>query len=217
MSNTKQTFAQPLVSIDVVPVWVEDGQAQFGLGVRKYEPFKGVLALPGVLMGHERSGEAAARALSTKVGIEPSGVLAVRDVGVFDSAERDPRGPTMSIAKVAVLATTAAAAAVEQGTMTAHLLAEAQVDSLPFDHARIAVEARKTLAAALWSDPAVLRALLGDGFSTSEAVALESGLTGGGADLSNMRRRLAAVPGLLSGPGVRGKTGRPSTSWLWDD
>lgn len=218
----KQEFSQPLVSVDVVPAWTEEGRVLFGLGTRQYEPFKGALALPGVLIGHERSQEAAMRALKIKVGIESPRVL--RNIGVFDSLERDPRGPTLSIAKVAILDPTEAASARDKNMMDPSFLWEATADSLepreatlPFDHDGIVHQARQYLSGALWDDPALARALLGERFTTREATGIYRDLTGDvAAHPSNVRRRLVALDGLESGEDVVSDgRGRPSATWHW--
>lgn len=217
-------FSQPLISVDVVPVWVENGRVLFGLGARQYEPFKGALALPGVLMGRERSLEAALRALKSKVGIEAPRLL--RDIGVFDAAERDPRGPTLSIAKVALLNPDEAASARREGTLTSWSLNDAAQDTLepqdaalPFDHDGIVRQARQYLAGALWSDSVLTRGLLGERFTTREATGVHRDLTGDvSLHPSNVRRRLAALDGLESSDEVVSDgQGRPSTAWTWSE
>lgn len=218
----KQEFSQPLISVDVVPVWAEEGRVLFGLGARQFEPYKGALALPGVLMGRERSLEAALRALENKVGI--TSPQSLRDIGVFDSMERDPRGPTLSIAKIAVLDPDEAASARREGTLVSWSLSEAtqetlepQEASLPFDHEGIVRQARKHLSRTLWEDPGLLRALLGARFTTRTATSVYRDLTGDRSlHPSNIRRRLDAVEGLeASEEMVSDGPGRPSTSWRW--
>lgn len=220
---SEQEHSQPLISVDVVPVWVENGQVMLGLGTRQFEPFKGAHALPGVLMGHERSLEASLRALKTKVGIEHPRLL--RDIGVFDSAERDPRGPTLSIAKVAILDPHEAESARRSGTMSATLLRdvapsnvlEPVEDVLPFDHDYIAHQARQYLAGTLWTNATLTMSLMGERFTTREATAVHRDLTGEvSAHPSNVRRRLISMEGLESSEeAVTEGQGRPSTAWQW--
>lgn len=217
-----QEFSQSLVSVDVVPVWVKGGQVMLGLGIRQLEPFKGVLALPGVLMGHERSLEAALRALKSKVGIERPRLL--REAGVFDSPERDPRGPTLSLAKVAILDPAEAETARTAGNLSCvplHEVAsdplEPREDALPFDHDRIVQHARKHLARELWVDEEITRSLMGERFTTREAVAVHRDITGDvSLHPSNIRRRLIALEGLEDSEEVVSEgQGRPSTAWQW--
>lgn len=216
--TSEQIYEQPLVSVDVVPLWIEgDGDLNVTLGRRLNEPFQGDLALPGVLMGRERSIDAAGRALRTKVGIDPAAAT-LRDAGVFDALERDPRGPTMAISKLAVGS---------QRDLAAGDLAEAHpihdLPELPFDHAAIIRAAVSVLGQLLWTDPDVARALLGPEFTTRTATAVQSRLEQAAgqpprADASNMKRRLLALGWCT--PTERtalpeGATGRPSTVWTW--
>lgn len=213
-------FDQPLVSIDVVPVWVDGTRIMYGLGIRQNPPFAGELALPGVLMGHERSVEAAERALSSKVGIVPEAVRHLTDIGVFDSRERDPRGPTLSIAKLAVLAPEAAAAACEAGSLhRAGWGPEDPAFGLPFDHDTIVDRAHRHLAGSFWTDAALLRSLLGGTFTTKTVTGVYRELSGDdGVHPSNIRRRLESIDGLeLGSSTVTQGRGRPTSVWTWED
>lgn len=215
---TSSPYEQPLVSVDVVPLWATaDGTLHVTLGRRLNAPHLGELALPGVLMGRERSLDAAGRALSTKVEVDPEQVV-LRDAGVFDSPQRDPRGPTMAIAKIGVGA---------QGDLAGGEHAEAAslagLPPLPFDHATIIEAATRSLAGLVWTDREVCEALLGPDFTTRAATAVQRQLenaTGQAAkaDASNMKRRLLALGWVA--PTQRtalpeGGTGRPSTVWEW--
>lgn len=210
-----QRFEQPLVSIDVVPLSLDqDDTLTVTLAKRLNEPYRDALALPGVLMGRERSIDAAHRALTTKAGIEP-GDVTLRDVGVFDAPQRDPRGPTMAIAKAAIGSRAAMA-----GTGSAASVSD--LPDLPFDHESIVGAAIQWLAHSVWTDREVARAILGEAFTTRTATALqrqlEQATTGEvRAAASNMKRRLIALrwcreTGETAAP--RGR-GRPSSVWEW--
>lgn len=216
--TSEQTYEQPLVSVDVVPLWIAgDGALHVTLGRRLNEPFRGELALPGVLMGRERSIDAAGRALRTKVGIDPSAVT-LRDAGVFDAFERDPRGPTMAIAKLGVGPQRDLAGGEHAEAHPLH-----ELPALPFDHAAIIRAAVGTLGSLLWTDREVARALLGPEFTTRTATAVQSRLEQAAgqpvrADASNMKRRLLALGWCTPTDRTalpEGGTGRPSTVWEW--
>lgn len=243
--NTDQSYEQPLVSVDVVPLWAAaDGTLHVTLGRRLNEPYRGELALPGVLMGRERSVEAASRALRTKVGVDPETVL-LRDIGVFDSRQRDPRGATMAVAKVGYglqrdlsgvafagdalrapesapvgLAPTEPAGA---GSERAEAVPVADLPWLPFDHTAIIEAACRALARSLWIDREVCAALLGLEFTTRTATAVQRQLElvegqEVRADASNMKRRLLALGWVAPTERTElpeGATGRPSTVWTW--
>lgn len=213
-------WTQPLISIDVVPMRCRNGVAEVLLGTRANAPFAGRPALPGVLMQRERSVDAAARALESKVGLDPS-VAVFRDVGVFDAVDRDPRGPTMSIVKLAVIPAAASAPAPDAPNTTALPLDEAT--GLPFDHDAIIVAAISRLHQLLWTDRDVTRAFFGDLFSTRDAhrvhariaefVGIERPMA-----ISNLKRKMQDLGWVrpsdrISESGAKG--GRPSFLWTW--
>ncbi|WP_114854382.1 NUDIX hydrolase [Brachybacterium sp. YJGR34] len=213
-----ESFEQPLVSVDVVPLHLgADGTLRVTLGPRQFAPHLGEPALPGVLMGRERSVEAAARALRTKTGIEAEVLL--RDVGVFDSPARDPRGPTMAVTKLAL----GPARDLAPGP-PALAVPVAALGPLPFDHAAMIAAAVRSLAAQIWQDREMARALLGAEFTTRTATALQRELEQAAgqavrADASNMKRRLLATGWVRPTDRValpEGATGRPSTVWEWE-
>lgn len=174
-----------------------------GLHERIGEPFAGALALPGVLLRRgERIRDAAARALA-KVDVRS---IAAGQLITFDEPNRDPRGPTLSIATWAVTAEPGSASWVE-------------LDGLPdlaFDHRRIVADCRPLLAGMTWRDTDFTRPLTGDEFTATDALALHAGLTGAAPDRGNLNRTLASLPGLTRTDrfATTGR-GRPSTVWAW--
>lgn len=216
--TSPQTYEQPLVSVDVVPLWATaDGTLHITLGRRLHEPYLGEPALPGVLMGRERSVEAAGRALRSKIGVEP-GAVTLRDIGVFDSPRRDPRGPTMAVAKAGIGRPRDLA-----GSEHAVAVALEDLPTLPFDHDVIIASAVQALASLLWTDREVCAALLGPEFTTRAATAVQRQLEQATeadvkADASNMKRRLTALRWVEPTDRTalpEGATGRPSTVWEW--
>jgi ADP-ribose pyrophosphatase YjhB (NUDIX family) len=107
---------QSAVSLDVVALrfGADDTTVTFAVAPRQWDPFAGELALPGVLLGRgERLATAAHRAVHSKLGVPDDAILAVGQLVTFDEPNRDPRGPTLSIAMWAVLGHAAAAAGAE--------------------------------------------------------------------------------------------------------
>lgn len=213
------TYQQPLISVDVVPLQLdlEAGCVNVVLGERIFEPFLGQLALPGVLLQHELAREAATRALSEKTGIAPESV-AIADTGVFDNPDRDPRGPTLSIAHLAVLEPTT----VRGARGRAVPLTEAV--GLPFDHDSIITAAAKTLLDALWRDPQLTRQLLGETFSSRDAGSaqrsLERAVFGEPVtlDAANLGRKIANndwVTRTEDTGAISPSGGRPPVMWRW--
>ncbi|MFF0501252.1 NUDIX hydrolase [Nocardia aobensis] len=108
---------QSAVSLDVVALRFGDDDATvtFAVAPRQWDPFAGELALPGVLLGRgERLATAARRAVHSKLGVPDDAILAAGQLVTFDEPNRDPRGPTLSIAMWAVLGHAAATAGAEQ-------------------------------------------------------------------------------------------------------
>jgi ADP-ribose pyrophosphatase YjhB (NUDIX family) len=201
---TEQT--QPLVSIDVVPVRFTD-TIEVIVGKRIYEPFIGQLALPGVLLlNGESIIEAAHRALLVKTGIEASDVLSLIQVGAFDNPDRDPRGPTISISFVAII---------RQGELNPLANIVTEFDDLPFDHPNIIEAALSAVNVRLWSDKHTTRAVLGDEFTTTRAVAVTEAFSTGAVDKTNFNRMLKSYSPIerIEGVTVTSGKGRPPAYW----
>ncbi len=200
-----QSPASSHVSVDVLALRYERTSRRLllALHVRPKDPFAGSLALPGVLLLRgERIRDACARALA-KVDTTARGV---GQLVTFDEPNRDPRGPTLSIATWAVAAT--------PGTAT--WAAFDEVPPLAFDHNRIVADCRPLLAALLWRDAGLTRLLTGDEFTATDALALHAALAGTPPDRGNLNRTLAGIPGLTrTNRQSSSGRGRPSTVWAW--
>lgn len=207
-----EQYEQPLVSIDVVPVrFTPTKGLEVAIAGRINEPFKDALALPGVLLGNETIQEAAYRAVASKADIDAwTRVRHLLQIGAFDNSDRDPRGPTLSIAHAAII---------EPGydgrAAWAQWDAAEMEGSLPFDHEDIINAALEELRMRLWSDRILTRALLGDTFTTRDAVLLSEQL-GAAVDKTNMTRTLRTYPGLIAEGAVASGKGRPATQWRFE-
>ncbi|WP_036504341.1 NUDIX hydrolase [Nocardia aobensis] len=211
---------QSAVSLDVVALRFgdDDTTATFAVAPRQWDPFAGELALPGVLLGRgERLATAARRAVHSKLGVPDDAILAVGQLVTFDEPNRDPRGPTLSIAMWAVLNND------ETGSIApfpgVQWVPFDDVPPLAFDHNMIVEVARERLADMLWKDLAFTRPLIGEQFPATRAVALATALSGARPDPGNLNRTLAAIPGLTrTGERMRTKaTGRPAAVWSFTD
>lgn len=203
-----------MVSVDVVALRVGTlGRAlNVAAAPRQWEPFAGQLALPGVLLGRgERLAAAATRALTTKLGVAVEGVRGLGQLVTFDEPNRDPRGPTLSLAMWAVLDSAAEAA------QEVDWFPFGDAPNLAFDHNRILDDSRLLLAAKLWKDLAFTRALTGEVFTATRAVELAEALHGGPVHRANLNRVLASTPGLERAEQVLQvkQTGRPAAVWRW--
>ncbi|REH35811.1 ADP-ribose pyrophosphatase YjhB (NUDIX family) [Kutzneria buriramensis] len=194
--------------------WPDDDTVHLGVAPRAHPPFLGDLALPGVLLTRgARLADDARRAVTTKLGVPTPSIAAVGQLITFDEPNRDPRGPTLSIAMWAVCTQTDA-----DNTQTVWPPLTA-VPTLAFDHTAILTHCRPLLAAKLWSDLPFTRALLGTRFSATRAVTLTAALRGERPDPGNLNRLMAGIPTLHRTPDrVRSHpTGRPAAIWTFED
>ncbi|WP_405493511.1 NUDIX hydrolase [Nocardia sp. NBC_00511] len=203
---------QSAVSIDVITLryGADDPTVGVGIAPRQWPPFEDALALPGVLLHRgERLADAARRAVHTKLGVPEDAILAVGQIATFDEPNRDPRGPTLSIAMWAIVT--------DHSADIATWLPFDDMPPLAFDHNTILTTTRTHLAELLWKDPTFTRALTGDQFTATRAVTLTAALTGAKPDPGNLNRTLAAFPGLeRTGERIRVKaTGRPAAMWAF--
>jgi 8-oxo-dGTP diphosphatase len=204
------------VSVDVLVVRFDPGARTVLLGIapRAAEPFEGELALPGVLLGlAERLRDAAGRAVVTKLGLPPDALSATGQLVTFDEPNRDPRGPTLSIA---LWATTDPALDEHGNAVWTPLDA---VPPLAFDHDRIVADCRPLLADRLWRDVAFTAGLLGPTFTTAQALDATEALTGDRPYPANLGRIMERVPGLrrtTEHAAALPKGGRPPSLWRWE-
>ncbi|MBC9927291.1 NUDIX hydrolase [Leucobacter sp. cx-169] len=195
---------QPLVSVDVVAVRWDGGALRYAIHHRKFEPFLGELALPGVLLLPGESLEAAARrAVSAKLGLPDTSIRHVTQFGAFDETNRDPRGATIAIGHLAFLTDG------PDGEATWVDFTDTAVP-LPFDHNTIVTAAWDSLRSRVWIDWPVTRALLGEGFTTGQVITLATLLDHMPYQVSNLARWLAGT-GHIEKAGMRGR----DTVWRW--
>lgn len=206
------TVRSSLVSVDVLALHFDRSTRQITLGIatRAQDPFRGQLALPGVLLGvGERLQDAALRALTGKLGVPPESASGIGQLVTFDRPNRDPRGPTLSIAMWA---------GVTHPAESAHWTPLDHLPELAFDHERIVQDCRALLVGSLWRDPVLSRALTGPRFPTADALDITASLAGRPPDRGNLNRTLKAVAGLhrTEERVAARSTGRPAAVWEWD-
>lgn len=204
------------VSVDVLVLRFDPDARTVLLGIapRAAEPFEGELALPGVLLGRgERLRDAAGRAVVSKLGLPPGALSATGQLTTFDEPNRDPRGPTLSIA---LWATTNPALDEPGNVIWTPLDA---VPPLAFDHDRIVADCRPLLADRLWRDVAFTAGLMGRTFTTAQALDATEALTGERPYPANLGRTMERVPGLrrtTEHAAALPKGGRPPSLWRWE-
>lgn len=200
-----------VVSVDVVALAYDHGARSVLVAAapRTAEPFLGDLALPGVVVrSGERLRDAAARALTRLgVGAPPS---AQGQLQTFDEPSRDPRGPSLSIALWAVYPTPTG-----QGAPGVWMPLQ-EPHRLAFDHDDILRQSKPLLSGLLWRDLAFTRALTGERFTGTDAVAMTGQLSGEAPHRANLNRDLAKLEGLERDGVARTTGGRPPSLWRWN-
>lgn len=198
------THGGSLVSVDVIVLRynAELRRVELATNPRNDAPYRGMPALPGVLLREgERLAAAAHRAVIDKVGFD---VSALGQLTVFDQPNRDPRGYSLSVAMWAV------------GDGDADWYGFDDVPRLAFDHNVMLFECRPLLVDMLWRDLEFTQALTGAEFPVSAAVGITHTLSGIAPDRGNLNRRLASLRGLaVSNKRVVVGRGRPGTVWEW--
>lgn len=131
-------FPRPAVTVDVACFAAGGGRAHVLLIQRSHEPYAGRWALPGGFVDEHEALEAAAlRELREETGLDG---VAVEQFGAYGDPGRDPRGHTVTVAFLAVLASRAAVLGADDATDARWF----PIDALPplaFDHDRIIADA----------------------------------------------------------------------------
>lgn len=199
-------YNQPLVAIDTIPFRFKDGTLQVGTVTREHEPYKGEQAIPGLILdGLEKIEHAHYRAIEDKLGVPKEDTFSLRSVGAFDTTDRDPRGPTITICSYITISA-------ENKSDKAEWLSVTNLPELPFDHNSIIETAVSKLRQDLFSDKETTQSLLGDRFTTNEAKKLLE-QTGTVVDTSNFTRFLKSFVYLEEGEPERTGKGRPTKTW----
>lgn len=194
--------AQVIVTVDVVLLTLKDKRLQVALMKRPHEPFKGALALPG---GYVHAGEdadvaaAAHRVLRDKMQLQPP---YLEQLGSFSGAARDPRGWSISVCHLALVAPDA----VEDGRW----FPTDRLPRLAFDHADL-IAAAVTRVRNKSSYSALPGYLLPEMFTLSELQAIYSQVLGETLEKSSFRRKLRDLDFLEEVPGAfQGGKQRPA-------
>lgn len=212
--------ARPAVTVDIVVLTILDGVLQVLLIERGAPPYLGALALPGGFVrvdaggvGGESLDDAAARELHEETGIPPSSVV-LEQVGVFGRPGRDPRGRTISVAFMALVAPTVAAF-VNAGSdaAAARFVAVDAANGLAFDHDEIVQAAVRALRDDVRRGGPLAFALVPDRFTIPELQAVHEVLLGTTLHDGPFRRRfdrLLADGVVARAPGQRVTGKRPA-------
>jgi 8-oxo-dGTP diphosphatase len=197
------------LAVDVACFALRDGTVDLLLVRRGTEPFAGLWALPGGVVGAgEPLDEAARRVLAERTGVWGA---YLEQLYTFGDPGRDPRGRTVSVAYYALLsgqppAEVRAGRDVEASAWHA-------VDALPplaFDHGQIAEYARWRLKQKIDYTPLAFH-VLPEAFTMADLRTVYEAIHGQAFDPSNFARQMLARWDLAPVPGVRDRrTRRPA-------
>jgi ADP-ribose pyrophosphatase YjhB (NUDIX family) len=149
-TSAGKTYPAPIVTVDAVPITIKDDKLCVLLGERQNEPYKHSLALIGGYVHADTdktTGEAAARVLKEKAGIEN---LYIEQLSTFSGPDRDPRGWSISVSYFSLVKLENLEPALNRGYV---LYDENNIPDLPFDHNTIVDAAIKRVRSkALYTD-----------------------------------------------------------------
>jgi 8-oxo-dGTP diphosphatase len=206
---SESTYEGPIVTADAIYLRrrVSDGKAlEVCLHVRPSAPFAGVEALPGVFVQRgETSLQAAQRALYVKAAQPSSGYH--KCLGVSDAADRDPRGPSMSVTYLFI---GPGNGVVMEGTRWVDVN---DLLDLAFDHAQLIENALTFVRQNFWHDRDLALALLGSELFTTAGIAAIMRSLGVDVNLSNLRVRMQANGMFRSKFADIDGRGRPAYLW----
>lgn len=162
----KYRWPRPSVTTDIVIFAVEEAIPYVLLIKRGNPPFQGSWALPGGFLDLGEGLEAcAARELQEETGVVG---LPLAQVGAFGDPGRDPRGPTVTVAFMALAPSRAIGAKAADDAVDEEWFPLTNLPSLAFDHLKILEEAWQrckpepmtTPGAEAGADPALSTALI---------------------------------------------------------
>jgi 8-oxo-dGTP diphosphatase len=197
-----------LCTVDVVLLTLIDGALHVLLHKRAADPFAGTLALPGGYVHAQQdqdATDAAARVLREKTGlVSPY----LEQLASFSGPARDPRGWSVSIAHVALVAASALGAADRGGAVQEpHWRPVARLPSLPFDHRDIVAHAvERVRTKSQYSSLPVY--LCGERFTLPQLQAVYEAVLGEPLNKVSFRRKMdelgivEAIPGALEAGGA---------------
>jgi ADP-ribose pyrophosphatase YjhB (NUDIX family) len=213
MDDAEGSELRPIASVDLAIFALAPTGLEVLLMRRGAEPFAGSWALPGgfVHVGEDADLEAAARrVLEAKTGVETP---YLEQLQTFGNAGRDPRGWSLSIAYVALIAPDAVR--LRQGANAADvawwpLVGDSVAEPLAFDHAEILNAALARVRSKVEYTTLPVH-LLPEGFTLSELQSVYERILGRRLDKSAFRKRVAEADFVEPIPGaMRRASNRPA-------
>jgi 8-oxo-dGTP diphosphatase len=212
---SEKDYPRPSVTVDPAVLTVVDGTLRVALWCRRYEPFAGQWALPGVFVDVGESLEAAVRrALTTKLGVAEVSYL--EQLFTWDHPDRDPRGWVMVVAYFVLLPAAALTASTAPGVRLGEIVvpwedeeggavevwAESERLPLAFDHEAILGSVVKRLRGKLRYTPVAL-AFLPETFTLRQLQSVYEAILGRPVNKDSFRRHVGKTMGLVEPTGRR--------------
>ena len=182
-------YARPAVTVDIVVFTVQDDDLKVLLIQRAQSPFQGTWALPGGFIEIDESLKRAAfRELKEETGVR-AGYL--EQMGAFGRPDRDPRGRTITVAYVALMAPDKLEIQAASDARDAQLFSMSALPELAFDHLKILGHAHQHLKDKM-DDPVIPLQLVPASFTLSELQQVYESVLGESLDKRNFRKKALA-------------------------
>jgi len=213
MGNPEVSYPRPIATVDLAILAVSEAGLEVLLTRRGVEPFAGHWALPGgwIHVGEDADLEAAAcRVLTEKTGVEAP---YLEQLQTFGNASRDPRGWSVSVTYVALIA--ADQVRLRDGADATDaawwpVAGETVAVPLAFDHVTILRSALTRLRNKVEYSTLPVH-LLPTGFTLSELQGVYERILGRRIDKSAFRKRIAEAGFVEPVPGeMRRASNRPA-------
>jgi len=208
MTDVPTTAARLPVAVDIVALTVATEGLMVLIAKRLVPPYRGEHCLPGgFVLNDENLTQAALRELQEETGLDATGHL--EQLRTFGPLNRDPRGPVLSVAYLA-LSPFVAPPRAGGDVGSAEWMPVSRLPKLAFDHETIlAVGVERARAKLEYSGLAT--AFCGDEFTIAELREVYEAVWGVALDARNFNRKVTTTPGFLQPVAKRqGQPGRPA-------
>jgi 8-oxo-dGTP diphosphatase len=183
-------YIPPILTVDAVILALVDDQLSVLLHQRPNEPFKGQWALPGAYCSKDqRIIEALQERVQHKIDVSFTRLPYFEQLYTFDTANRDPRGPTVSVGYLGITRP-------DDYTIPANARSRffpvAELPALAFDHADIVQAAVERLRSKLlYTD--IVKYALPKHFTLTQLQAAYETITTNSFDKRNFRKRYLSL------------------------
>ncbi|WGP12341.1 NUDIX domain-containing protein [Streptomyces sp. SH5] len=204
-----------LLTVDLVILTLREGRLHVLVVERGEAPFRGMPALPGGFLNHDREEilDAAHRELNEETALASNWVH-LEQLAVYGDSDRDPRGRVISVAHLAIAPGLPDPLAGTDATDASWVPAEAVLSGeveLAFDHRRIATDGIEHARTKL-EFSSLATAFCEEEFTIAELQQVYEAVWGTELDTRNFYRKVQAAKGFIIPVGTdrRSTGGRPA-------